>query len=190
MKNGIKQRLGAVVACMVTAVWGGLLAVLPLSVKAAKVLEFNGTDAYVYMNHMYQGLTDMTIEAWIKTDVVNPALVGSVAGCGYLGGYKGFGLLVNVSGKLAYQNRQGSGSENLIQLTGDTVNDGQWHHVVGVRDASAQKMFVYIDGNEVARSDETVDISVVDHYFGIGARHGSGSSWGYFFDGRITEVRL
>jgi len=149
------------------------------------VLRFSG-NGYVNTSHKFTGLSSATLEAWIRTGTVPAAnSYGAIAGNGFLGNDTGFGLFAHNNGSLVFQTRQGG---NNISALADYSFDGQWHHVAGVRDASAQATILYLDGEEVNRVSGNLDFSAISQVFGIGARYSSG--WDFGFTGDIAEVRL
>ena len=82
-----------------------------------------------------------------------------------------------------------AGNGEFIALNGPRVDDGVWHHVVGVRDGTASRNILYVDGVEVASQSyvytagfdstlATLDIGWVD----LGQ--------GYGYTGIVDEVAI
>jgi hypothetical protein len=69
-----------------------------------------------------------------------------------------------------------------------TVNDGVWHHIVGVKDKAAGNLLIYVDGVSSATpvTDNTTS-AMTTGSFSIGR---SGDDNLYYFNGSIFDVRL
>jgi hypothetical protein len=136
--------------------------------------------------NLWPGLVDLTLAAWIKP-VIRPVAgsPGAIAGRGYLGN-TGFGLYIAGDGRVYFQTR--TANTVILQPSAEYPFDGRWHHVAGVRDGNATRL--YLDGSFVAETNGThTSLFTAGIAFGLGARH-QGTSWGYFFDGTIAEVQL
>jgi len=74
-----------------------------------------------------------------------------------------------------------------FQTTADH-NDGEWHHVVGVRDLARDKLFIYVDGELEAEAEDVTDGSTSNSYdLQIGRFNAGG--WSYF-NGLMDDVRI
>ena len=70
-----------------------------------------------------------------------------------------------------------------------TVNDGNWHHVVGTKTA-AQAYLVYVDGSDVTVYDGTAEPwNTAGYPLDIGADYETGTRR-WFFNGTIDEVAV
>jgi hypothetical protein len=150
----------------------------------------------------WQADESFSIEVWVNTPATNiPAateskvIVGRGGGSGdslqwWIGindeGLPTF-ILVDSAG-----NDPGSGNRLIGVGTApdDSIADGQWHHVVAVRDKAASAdgdIILYVDGDEKGRKsfDYAADFSSADAPITIGAIAGT-----LFFDGLIDEVAL
>ncbi len=146
-------------------------------------LVFDGVDEDVNMGDVLDvGTNDFTFSAWINTAAATSGrLVSKDAGSV---GYKVWMIGGNGQIWLQFNDGVNGGFSNGTIV----VNDGNWHHVVGVfdRDAIGE---IYIDGVYDTGSD---DISTAAGSlsngadFAIGSWHGTGN----FFDGSIDEVRI
>ncbi len=91
-----------------------------------------------------------SLEAWVKTTMTpaNFAMIVNKYGCGGASGCDGadYEFYINSTGRPVFSFRV-HGSP-IRSLTGSlhVVNDGQWHHLVGVRDIAAKQQLFYIDG--------------------------------------------
>jgi hypothetical protein len=83
------------------------------------------------------------------------------------------------------------GSSEFCQVIGsDVINDGEWHHVVGVRDRGDGVSRLYLDGSLDGESPDTnADVVIPSQYeLNIG-RRGNITSQRYF-DGLIDQIRV
>ncbi|MHC4327632.1 MAG: LamG domain-containing protein, partial [Planctomycetota bacterium] len=120
---------------------------------AGMALELDGVDDYVDCGNptlLDFGTGDFTISAWINLTTTERATVYAKGG--------------DNSGGIRYTLAMGESNDNKMTLTtddddnkrqargGTVVNDGAWHHVVGMR--SGNTSLVYVDGVE----DGTLDL--------------------------------
>ena len=87
---------------------------------------------------------DMSIETWVKT---TQDCTGRVV---FVGRYEGIGsaawwLGCVENNKAAFHMRDSDGNEFTVSGT-STINDGEWHHIVGTRDGTANVNKIYVDG--------------------------------------------
>ncbi|MCA9171141.1 MAG: PEP-CTERM sorting domain-containing protein [Planctomycetales bacterium] len=142
------------------------------------------------------GENDFTVAAWMKV----PELLTYRGNIFSNGGDNGGGIRY----VLAYLE---TGSNGVVLTTDDnatkrqaqaplaefTVDDGDWHHVVGQR--SGNELRVYVDGELAAENldlPEPYDLSGTDQlpaYIGVGADAGSGA-FEKFFQGWIDDVAV
>jgi hypothetical protein len=143
----------------------------PTAGGASYGISFDGSNDYVNVPDSGYDDGNWSMEAWIKTT----ASAGFV-----IGNEEGSDLRVYDSGKAMFQIYTGS-FRNLYS-TG-TVNDGNWHHVVGVR--SGNTMYMYIDGSQ----NNSMSISGTADYLGFMAIGQRGNNQSYF-SGSMDEVRV
>jgi hypothetical protein len=118
----------------------------------SNALEFDGTNDYVEVP-LSPALTITTssfsIEAWVKTTDV------PLANDGIVGNYRTtttpYWMLSHCGDTAAERGKFGFSvrDQNAVVAnikTGAPLNDGQWHHLVGVRDAAQNKVALYVDG--------------------------------------------
>ncbi|MCU0574508.1 MAG: GDSL-type esterase/lipase family protein [Syntrophobacteraceae bacterium] len=135
-----------------------------------------------------------SIEYWIKKDspcTGNQVAVGRDdastdlhwwAGCRELNGIHVAAFVLNAS--------DGSGHGSQYNLAGKTdISDGVWHHVVAVRDGSAKKNILYVDGIEEASVSVTytADFGSGNALINIGWLNLGG---GYRLNGILDELAL
>jgi hypothetical protein len=126
------------------------------------------------------GTSDFTVEAWIKTSSTKANMV--IAGsCNLSSAYWTFGI---TAGKLSFITNNTSTSFTGVSST-NAVNDGKWHHVAAVRNATSCS--VYIDAALVGTANYAAMDLTNGADFVIG---GSDCSPALSFVGSIDEVRL
>jgi len=164
--------------------------------KVGMALMLDGVDDYVDLGNpsaLDFGTGDFTIAAWINMTAIERGTVYA----------KG----ADNSGGIRYTLAMGESNDNKMTLTtddnsdkvqarGDTVvNDGQWHHVVGMR--SGNTSVVYVDGvfDGIADLPEGYDLSGASQANAlIGAIDGDADpaivALEKFFAGAIDDVRI
>src|SRR5262249_30711795 len=119
--------------------------------KRGKALEFDGTSAYCDLGNA-PGLSfkqgeDVTVALWVKTDDAWGSILilrrkedGGSAVC-----------LAVEDGRLVGIIREDGGEARGPALirSQQAVNDGRWHHVLLSRDASADAVSLYLDGEGI-----------------------------------------
>lgn len=145
-------------------------------------LSFDGDNDYVTCSTgpAITGTGNFTVSTWVNTDsnnagaIVNQRSTGSANGSYMLNvlatGYVHFAV---------YNNGHGFNFESDV-----TVNDGCWHHVVGVRTSTTAGK-IYVDG-ELAGSGSGTAKSLNNVTVSIGRWNGDGQ----YFDGKIDDVRI
>ena len=106
---------------------------------------------------------------------------------------KASGWLLGVSDSaedvVEFQVRRGGSEEVFTRGTTDVL-DGQWHHIAGVLDRTANELRVYVDGNldgtPTVWPFGTANLDGVQDTY-IGRRDGSRAN---FFSGAVDEVRI
>ena len=114
---------------------------------------------------------DYTLEAWIKTTSTQGGRIFTTGGDGvglYVAG-NGYGFF-----DMGINNGPGTSASNW---NGKKVNDGQWHHVVGVK--SANIVTLYVDG-KIDFVKSVLQSPLYSQSYTIGAG----------FDGVIDEIRI
>ena len=127
--------------------------------------------------------SDMMIEAWVRTtnadgssDVI-VAKWGDVDNRNYwLGKFDGSTLAFYVD------------STQSVTASLSLVNDGNWHHVVGVANAVSGNLFLYVDGIERASASYSGSSQTGTSVLQIA--NNPGTAFIQEWDGRIDEVRV
>jgi hypothetical protein len=138
------------------------------------------------------GATDsFTIEYWIKRGpgiTGNEVVVGRDDGLTDLHWWTG----VAASGVATFQLRD-LANQGPLRINGTTnVADGQWHHIVAVRDADLNRNLLYVDGTEEASANFTYTV-LNGGFVSPGASMNIGwlgLSPFFHFNGIIDEVAL
>jgi hypothetical protein len=150
--------------------------------------SFDGTDDVINMGDVTEldGATSFTAGAWFKTSstAANLIIVSTMMS------NTGFELRVNQSsniGKLMFTLYNGTSVGTVYNQT--IVNDGQWHHAMGVWDNTT--LTTYIDG--VAGATGSLSGGSIQNNadkLGIGREISSTDTYWGAYDGQISQVRL
>ncbi|MFX1485480.1 MAG: DUF2341 domain-containing protein, partial [Promethearchaeota archaeon] len=128
--------------------------------------------------------TDMLVEAWIRTTNTDPTSDVIVAKWGDVG-HRNYWLGKLDGSTLAFY------VDNTQSVTAPLswVNDGYWHHIVGVADSLGGDLLLYIDGIERGNALYSGSTQTGTSVIQIGNNPGS---IGFIqeWDGRIDEVRV
>ena len=142
---------------------------------------FDGADDYVEVasTDELKITGPLTISLWVRvvqdaSDWVRLAGKGDST-------YRNYGLWLATNGTVLFQIYSNGGYGNA--QTTETINDGRWHHVVGVYDGSTMK--VYIDNVERRSISYSEVPRTSDHPFTIGY-----AGFHTYFNGYIDEVML
>lgn len=140
------------------------------------------------------GTGPFTLSAWIQTTSVGPEVIIQQRDPNhYLGEYQfGVGIGTNATpGALSFFSYQ-SDSNNQHVYSTTPVNDGNWHHVVVVRD-SAGDLIIYQDGQVVGTDTapgNTTSLIAANVYVGADGRGSNPPTPQYYFQGLIDEVAV
>jgi hypothetical protein len=175
--------------------------------KYGQAFQLDGVDDTVTINDGEQMWPSgsLTLEAWIKTTATRPSNIivckyscGNQCATGISTAY--WCLYTNAAGKPAmdFQPDQPTSGTTAIVASLVTVNDGAWHHIVGVRDATAKTASVYVDGalattaspaagefGPMTNADNDVDLVTIGSNV-IGGQTG----YEALFTGAIDEVAI
>ena len=151
-------------------------------------MTFDGTNYFNAGNNssLNWGSGNGTVSCWFKTSYNAPGVQDLVINGSYASGGKGYILYLDSSERVGFYLDDNSSPSGVLSTS--SVNDGDWHHVVGVRDSGTMKL--YLDGSEIATgTDNTGNIDISDPLI-IGAGQAFGGSVGNFFNGQIDEVAI
>ncbi|WP_170110238.1 LamG-like jellyroll fold domain-containing protein [Flavilitoribacter nigricans] len=100
---------------------------------------FNGTSSYIDAGTDNRNVSNqLTLSAWVKTTGTGRMIVASKYN---VAEDRGYSISVE-SGLASMEGRDGSGNFYQILSTGFMVNDGNWHHIVGVIDGDTWRLFL------------------------------------------------
>ncbi len=153
-------------------------------------VRFDGSNDWINTMNTSIGGNDQTytLEAWINLGT------GALSSTGYAISHlrdnqnnRYHALGVNTAGNAVFNQNQ-NGAVNASASPALTLNDGNWHHLVGVfgsGDAADEDMF-YVDGDLVASSNGPDEDGATDRvYLGLLHNRSGGTGW---FDGLIDEA--
>lgn len=157
-----------------------------------KAIQFDGVDDYLEVplkaSITFSTGDSLSVQAWIKTDdspAQNDGIVGN-----YKQSTEALWMLSmsgdNAAdrGKCGFSIRDVGKNHSAGVTSPEPLNDGQWHHLVGVRDQTAKKARFYVDGkliNEV--DDQTEDINSQQSIW-------VGEHLSRFYKGIIDDVKV
>ncbi|MFA5165406.1 MAG: LamG domain-containing protein [Candidatus Omnitrophota bacterium] len=149
---------------------------------SGKALRFDGTNDRVVTTRQ-NPTTAMSVSVWCKTSAVVGRLVSQYF-AGDIGFILGIGSATN--GKPRF--RVSSDGATLIALeASSTVNDGAWHHIVGVFVGSTS-LKIYIDAADAGTNTTSIPASIYASTKSITI--GSDPANAINFTGDIDEVRI
>jgi len=166
--------------------------------KVGGARTFNGESDYISIDYneksgLFPAVTPVTVAAWFNTSSGSPIQQQVIFATHYAGiGRDGYFLCVDtrsLGGKALWFPTNMSGTIK----SESAVNDGQWHHAVGVWDGKESSL--YIDGilqGKAAASDSLVyehrASFQIGHVENNGAPHARDEF--YYFKGTIDEVMV
>jgi RHS repeat-associated protein len=152
--------------------------------KIDGALVFDGNDDHVSCGTWpaITGTGPFSVSAWVKTDAATGQLiVGQRSNATPNGSY---GFSVRADGRAQFYVYNDDDHGFLIQSS-VTVDDGSWHHIVGVRTNSTDGQ-IYVDGSLVASGTGTArSLNSVPVWIG-----GRTAPYAYYFDGKIDDVQI
>ena len=104
--------------------------------------RFDGLDDHVSLpSTVLNGLSDITVEFWMQTTSGRNQAILSGANAG-----NDNEILVFLTGSTGLRLHTGESSNSYIDWQIPAVNDGLWHHLAVVRDATNDEASLYFDG--------------------------------------------
>jgi hypothetical protein len=169
-------------------------------------LQFDGTNDYAKVPNsasLQPGTSDFTVEAWIKTSadagsVYSRSIIDAYGMCTspYTNGLYNLGILGSTytdatkKNYLRFTVRDNAGSTFNMYSSG-VINDGKWHHIVGVRTATGAKLFIdgaLTDSSSMATGSITFNSPV---FIGVTAGYQTGApDTSRAFNGLVDEIRI
>ena len=147
-----------------------------------------------YINTAYDPtLTDQnfTMQIWSKTTSTNSdTLFGSIAEKGTNDPIVKMGINAGVANKPYIQTRDNN-NNNITTNDTTTVNDGNWHFIVGMRDTTSNLQKISVDGEtfETGADTRTTGFNLSSYPIWLGAANTRGSI-GEALDGELDEFRM
>jgi hypothetical protein len=173
--------------------------------KHGSAFLFDGVDDGVTIDDadMLWPTASFTLEAWVKTTstaagtVLTKYACGNNCPAGFSFSY--FGLSVGANGIPQFDFRpEVNISITSLKDTLGPVNNGAWHHLVGVRDNAMSKAILYVDGAEKVTSNLDAmqlmamsDGDVNADFTSIGTAQTAGlTTFESYFNGAIDDVAI
>lgn len=158
---------------------------------SSATLYFNGTDNYVSGPSFINGLNDVTIMAWVKSDAGNSndmVVVGEDVGAQ---------LLLKKGNKPVFTISTGNGLVNVVNDCDNcnTINFDKWYHITGSFSGATGEVKLFIDGvlvdtKNVGKKNIPISLSPnANKTFEIG-RFSNKLKADHYFKGHIDEVRV
>jgi hypothetical protein len=124
-----------------------------------------------------------SVLAWINTEAIPSPQDGIIGN--YRTTTDAFWLLIaNTDGGATIYIRDVDRAHSSVIASPSKINDGNWHHLAGIRDQQTKNLRLYVDGQLVAEEfDETENIN-------SGQSIWIGDHLNRYYDGLIDEVRL
>ncbi|MFF9398989.1 LamG-like jellyroll fold domain-containing protein [Streptomyces sp. NPDC014744] len=160
---------------------------------AGRALALNGTDAYAHTTAPHSDTQrPFTVSAWAKLDRIpdQAATVVTQLGKNRPGFELYYSKTYNRWGFTQYSADVPNATQiRAVQPEGTTARVGEWVHLVGVHDAVAQTLTLYVNGTKAAGVAQTSP-----WYAGgrvqLGALSVDGGNLIQYFPGQIDDVRL
>ncbi|MEC3906482.1 LamG-like jellyroll fold domain-containing protein [Tamlana sp. 2201CG12-4] len=152
-------------------------------------IDFDGVDDYLSGTSFIDGLGNVTIMAWIKTDSGNSTdmtIAGEDTGCR---------LWLQNGNKPMFTVKTAGNSEASLGCTCTAINYDEWHHITGVYSSVTGDMSLYVDGEFISSTSVGASGAVIENTedsngnFEVG-RLSSDVSNKEYFKGDIDEVRV
>ncbi|MCA9278028.1 MAG: LamG domain-containing protein [Phycisphaeraceae bacterium] len=153
----------------------------------------SANNAYVSMHGVLPMTSgeSFTLAGWVRLDAgdLSPGIPFgrhlSTVVAGYFIGTNQLGTYGSPGTAYLYHSSLGSSSPNSTTL----INDGQWHHIVGVYEASGMS-HIYVDGAPVESSFVSQTIQSSTATFMIGGMNFPGLGPQNYFDGFVDDVQV
>jgi hypothetical protein len=142
-------------------------------------LQFNGANQYVSLGNILQGsYTEISIACWVRH---SGSGLQEIMERGTWDKPDGIGLMVDSTSVLF-------GHFNMWVRSKASVQDGQWHHLVGTMSQSGSNYIysIYVDGKLDNTAANSMGLLATSNGWAIGARYDG--TWS--FRGLIEDVRI
>ena len=168
-----------------------------------ETMSFNGTDQYIdggsSSNFQFQASDSFTLSAWVYSTVsqVNRQIIIGNRNWN-TNPYQGWDLRTSLQGginRIEMTLDSGTSVAQYYTTTGISLN--QWHHIVGIYDASqsaiGDRFSFYIDGSLVGKAANYAQIPATITYetkLTVGAIQDQNGSQYAFWNGKLDEVAI
>ncbi len=151
-------------------------------------IDFDGVDDYLSRASFINGLGNVTVMAWVKTDSgnsTNMVIAGEDTGCK---------LWLENGNKPKFTIRTAGNSE--VSINCGTINFDEWHHVTGAYTSATGVMSLFIDGAFMASANVGSTGALIENTedangdFEIGRLSTDDVANHLYFKGDIDEVRV
>ena len=115
-------------------------------------LYFGGENQYVNMGDPADGRLDfgigsLALACWFRTTDSDGGMLLYKRQCSFHGfHHEGYSISLLTAGRLSMTLEDTTGTEGEVEGATTGLDDGEWHHLAAVRDASAGKVRLYVDG--------------------------------------------
>jgi|GEM_PF-964127 len=159
-----------------------------LNTNLLTALDFDGQNDLVQLNNDLNFGTnvDFTLELFVRSNgwTSDPAILSNKDWNG--GSNKGFVIAGRGDGT-TWKFNIGDGS-NRIDINGDTINDGLWHHIAVTFDRDGAKN-LYQDGRLLA-TNNTAFLGDVNTALALGIGQDGTLNYSEWFKGQVADVRI
>ena len=136
---------------------------------------------------------DFSLSLWLRSDsAANPAAIEYLVTNGGPSGTAGYALYANTDGTLCFAvDDDTSWGPDVSSCTTADYYDAAWHHVIGVRDVTADKIQLYIDGILKDQDTDTTTATLdSDGTFRLGDIDTDDAASGEELAGDLDEVKV
>ncbi len=157
---------------------------------SSATIDFDGVDDYVSSNSLLDGKGELTLMAWVKSDLVN----GTFSYVNVVGEDISCRIFLQNGNIPIFSIRTSLGITTNVQ--GNAINFNEWHHITGTFSSTTGVQTIYVDGKKMTTSSRSDQIGHVitttsswtgDFEIGRLSRNTSNKR---YFKGNIDEVRV
>jgi len=158
------------------------------------VLYFDDIDDYLDPGVTFQSVfkDSFTIIIWVKPADGRPSTAATPFGSLSAQPYNGTYIYVYADGRTQFYYRSNGNAAITPEVTLFSEGPQPWTHFAGVADNSLKKVFLYMNGKEIAQANTGslvfADFNTVENFY-IGARERGGTPQDHF-GGNIDEVAI
>ena len=161
-------------------------------------LDLDGTDDYADTGETFQSTfqASWSLEMFFRADDGRPTANEYLFGCGVVASVGMVAAYINPTGYI-YFTIQVQGTQKITGSTGSQLPNGDtgWQHVVFVVNGTTSLMYIYLNGVLYDTADDISALTLASYAQNtedlvLGAYNESGVGVGYFFDGKIANVKL